>query len=80
MKKMTLKLDPDTDAWVRAQTAERNTTVSRLVSEFLRHRRTHNCEYERAMKAYLSKPPYKLDGPAEPLPTRDEIHDRSRFR
>jgi hypothetical protein len=80
MKNITITLDPETAAWIRVQAAGKNMSVSRLVGELLRDRRTQSSEYERAMRAYLSKPPYKLHGPAEPLPSRDEIHDRTRFR
>jgi hypothetical protein len=80
MKNITITLDSDTAEWIRMQAAAKNMSVSRLVGELLRDRRAHSSEYERAMRAYLSKPPYKLQGPAEPLPSRDEIHDRTRFR
>ena len=80
MKNVTITLDAETATWIRMQAAEKNMSVSRLVGEMLRERRVNSREYERAMKRYLAKPPYNLRGPAEPLPTREEIHDRSRFR
>jgi hypothetical protein len=80
MKNITVTVDPETAAWVRVYAAEKGMSVSRLVGELLQERMRDGREYDRAMRRYLSKPPFDLKGPAEPLPTKDEIHDRSRLR
>jgi hypothetical protein len=37
-------------------------------------------EYDRAMRAYLAKPPLKLRRTGKPYPKRDELYDRGRLR
>lgn len=80
MKNITITLDADTAAWVRVHAAEQNKSVSRLVGEILQSRMRDRREYQRAMRRYLSKPPFDLTGEPEKYPTRDEIYDRVRIR
>ena len=80
MKNITITLDAETAAWVRVHAAEQNKSVSRLVGEILQTHMKDRREYQRAMRRYLSKPPFELSGPPEKYPTREEIHDRTRFR
>ena len=80
MKNITITLDPETAAWVRIHAAEQNKSVSRLVGEILQARMKDRREYQRAMRRYLSKPPFDLTGEPQKYPTRDEIHDRTRIR
>jgi hypothetical protein len=80
MKNITITLDPETAAWIRVQAAEKNKSVSRLVGEILHEQMRDRREYQRAMHAYLSKPPFDLSGEPEKYPTREEIHDRTRIR
>lgn len=80
MKNITITLDPETATWVRVHAAEQNKSVSRLVGEILQERMKDRREYLRAMRRYLSKPPFDLSGEPERYPTRDEIHDRTRIR
>ena len=80
MKNITITLDTETAAWVRVKAAEQNTSVSRFVGEILQQQMKDRREYQRAMLAYLSKPPFDLTGEPEKYPTREEIHDRPRVR
>ena len=80
MKNLTVTVDAETVAWARKQAAERGMSVSRFVSEMLHEKMEHRIEYDRAMQFFLSRKPVQLREPGEPLPTRDEIHDRSRIR
>jgi hypothetical protein len=80
MKNITITLDAETASWIRVLAAEKNVSVSRLVGEILSEKMGHRLAYEQAMRSFLSRPPFDLKGEAEPYPTRDEIHDRSRFR
>jgi len=80
MKNITITLDPETAAWVRVQAAHQNKSVSRLVGEMLQGHMKDRREYQRAMHAYLSKPPFDLTGEPQKCPTRDEIYDRARIR
>jgi hypothetical protein len=80
MKNITLTLDPETAAWIRVHAAEQNKSVSRLVGEILQSHMKDRREYQRAMRRYLSKPPFDLTGGPEKYPSRAEIHDRARIR
>jgi hypothetical protein len=80
VKNITITLDPETAAWVRVHAAEKNMSVSRLVGEVLSEKMGHRRAYEQAMRNFLSRPPFDLKGDAECYPTREETHDRSRFR
>ena len=81
MKNITVTLDPQTAKWLRMQAAEKEMSVSRFVSEVLREKMKQPIEYERAMRRFMSQNPFDLTGGSgEALPSRDEIHDRSRIR
>ena len=80
MKNITITLDQETAAWIRVQAAEQNKSVSRLVGEFLHEQMRGRREYQRAMHAYLSKPPFAISGEPEKYPTREQIHDRTGIR
>ena len=80
MKNITITLDQETAAWVRVHAAEQNKSVSRLVGEILQARMKDRLEYQRAMRRYLSKPPFNLTGEPQKYPTREEIYDRVRVR
>jgi hypothetical protein len=77
MKKITITLDEQAAAWVRVQAGKRNMSLSRYVGEMLREKMRHSREYWQAYKAFLEEKPLTLEGPHL---TRDELHDRSRFR
>jgi hypothetical protein len=80
MKNITITLDAETAGWLRVHAAEQNKSVSRLVGEILQSRMKDRREYQRAMRRYLSKPPFDLSGEPEKYPSREEIHDRMRIR
>lgn len=79
MRNVTITLDEETARWLRIEAAEKNTSVSRLVGELLRERMTSEQGYESAMQEYLKRKPRRLRGDS-PLPTREELHDRTRLR
>jgi hypothetical protein len=80
MKNITITLDSETAKWVRVKAAEENKSVSRFVGEVLQQQMKDRAAYLRAMRSFLSKPPYRLREPGEPLPRRQELYDRSRIR
>jgi hypothetical protein len=79
-KNLTITIDAETAAWARKQAAEKGMSVSRFVGELLHESMEHRVEYDRAMHYFLSRRPVRLREAGETLPTRDEIHDRSRLR
>jgi hypothetical protein len=80
MKNLTITVDAETAAWARKQAAENGKSVARFVGEMLHEKMEHRIEYDRAMQYFLSRKPVQLREPSEALLTRDEIHDRVRFR
>jgi hypothetical protein len=80
MKNITITLDTETAAWVRVKAAEHNQSVSRFVGELLQQQMKERVNYQRAMERFLSRPPYKIREPGEPLPKREELYDRPRIR
>jgi hypothetical protein len=80
MKNITITLDPDTANWVRVKAAEQNMSVSRFVGEQLQKHMKERVAYQRAMERFLSKPPYKIREPGEPLPKREDLYVRPRIR
>jgi hypothetical protein len=80
MKNITITLDSETANWVRVKAAEQNKSVSRFVGELLQQQMKDRLEYQQAMERFLSKPPYSLGEPGEPLPKREELYDRPRIR
>lgn len=80
MKNVTITLDEKTAIWARVYAAEHNTSLSRLVGEMLAQRMHQLAEYDRAMRAFLAKPPVKLRRSGKRYPAREELHDRARLR
>ena len=80
MKNITITLDEETATWIRIHAAQENKSVSRLVGEILLSRMKDRREYQRAMRRYLSKPPFDLTGAPEKYPAREDLYDRSRLR
>jgi len=80
MKNVTITLDEETAAWIRVHAAEENKSVSRLVGEILQSRMRDRREYQRAMRRYLSKPPFDLTGEPGKHAGRDDLGDSVRIR
>jgi hypothetical protein len=80
MKNVTITLDQETAAWTRVHAAQRNLSVSRFVGEVLREHMHESREYDAAMKRFLSRGPFKLTGPPQRYPKREELYDRPVFR
>lgn len=81
MKNVTITLDEETAAWARVHAARRNVSLSRFVGELLREHMSEMREYDRAMRRYLSRGPFKaLKGSPQRYPARDELHERGGAR
>jgi hypothetical protein len=80
MKNVTITLDEDVARWARVEAAKRETSVSRLVGEMLRDCMRSEDAYEEARRQFFTVEPRPLRSSGAPLPSREEIHDRSRLR
>jgi hypothetical protein len=80
LKNVTVTMDEETARWARLEAARRDTSVSRLLGEILRREMRGEDAYELAMERFLSQEPAVHRGRGRPLPSRDELHDRSGLR
>ena len=80
MRNVTITLDEDVAHWARVVAAKRETSVSRLVGEMLRDRMRSEEAYEEARRQFFAVEPRPLRAGDTPLPSREELHDRSGLR
>lgn len=80
MKNITITLDEQTAAWARNHAAERDMSLSRFVGELLERTMRESREYRRAMRAYLSRQPTRLNKGGARYPRREELYDRRGLR
>ena len=76
LKNVTITLDEETARWARVEAARRDTSVSKLLGEVLRAEMRQEAQYEAARQAYLAQAPGIHRCQGQPLPSRDELHDR----
>jgi hypothetical protein len=78
LRNVTVTLEEDVATWARLEAARNDVSVSRLLGMLLKQRMKQQDSYERAMKRALARKPFlKTDGK---YLSRDEVHDRERFR
>lgn len=78
MKNITITMDEAAAEWVRIEAAKRNSSVSRLVGEWLAEKMRQEDAYAKAMREALN---FESWGTSEgPYLNRDEMYDRARFR
>jgi hypothetical protein len=71
-------LEDSVARWARMEAARQDTSVSQLLARILKERMRETDEYDRAMRQALARKPFlKTDGR---YLSREEVHDRSRFR
>lgn len=80
LKNITVTLAPETARWARLEAARREMSVSRLLADLLKREMEGRDAYEVAKERFLSQRPgiHRADG--RPLPTRDELHERTGLR
>jgi plasmid stability protein len=76
MKNVTITIDESVARWARIRAAEKNTSMSRLIGEFLREQMLAEETYFSAMQHYLAAPAGRLKEPEERYPSREERHER----
>ena len=73
---VTITLDEETSHWARVEAARRDTSVSKLLGGLLRAEMRRQAPYEAARKTYLAQEPGIHRSPGQPLPSKEELHDR----
>ena len=78
LRNVTITLEEKVARWARIEAARNDTSVSRLLAAILKERMEDGDSYERAMRRALAREPFlKSDGR---YLTREEAHERARFR
>ena len=80
MRNLTIKVEEDVARWAKIYAAEKNTSVSRMLGEFLAEMKEQREGYQAAMKRFLAQEPFLMSKPGEKYPTREEIHERHPLR
>ncbi len=80
LKNVTITLDEETARWARVEAARRDTSVSKLLGEVLRAEMRQEARYEAARQTYLAQEPGIHRCQGQPLPSREEIHERRATR
>jgi hypothetical protein len=75
MRNLTISVDEEIARWARIAAAERDTSVSRFISELLRERMGHEQAYESAMRSNLARQPGRVSK-GRGYPRRNELYDR----
>lgn len=79
MKNVTVTLDEETARWARIEAARQEMSVSSFIRTLLRERMGGQIAYDAAMERYLTRRPWVATG-EEPLPAREDLHDRAGLR
>ena len=80
LRNVTITLDEETASWARVEAARRDTSVSKLLGEILRTKMHQEAQYEAARQTYLAQKPGIHRCQDQPLPSREELHDRRAAR
>jgi hypothetical protein len=78
LRNITIRLEEEVAQRARIEAAARYTSVSRFLAEILKQRMAESDNYEAAKRRALARKPFlKTDGRYR---TREDVHDRARFR
>lgn len=78
LRNITITLEEDLARWARIEAARSDTSVSRFLADILKERMAQKDNYEAAKRRALARKPFlKTDGR---YPSREQVHDRERFR
>ena len=80
LKNVTVTLEDETAHWARVEAAKRDTSVSRFLGDILRERMESGDGYRAAQERYFAQEPRVHRLPGQPLPSREELHERDRLR
>jgi hypothetical protein len=80
LRNVTVTLDDETARWARLEAARQDTSVSRLLGDLLKREMQGGAAYDAAMTRFFAQEPGTHRPGAKRLPSRDEIHDRTRLR
>lgn len=76
MRRLTIRLDEATAAWVRVRAAQLNTSVSRFIGDLLAQQKRASRHYESAWQWFRERELRPLSQPGEIYPDRGDLHVR----
>jgi len=79
MKNVTISMDEDTLAWVRAQAARKGLSVSAYLGQSAVKDRAADSDFETDMEAFLATPRAPMSDGGRTF-NREELYDRRVFR
>jgi hypothetical protein len=80
LRNVTVTLDDETARWARVEAARRDTSVSRLLGDLLRREMEGREAYDAAKDRFFAQEATVLRRDGRRLPSRDELHERTRIR
>lgn len=83
MKNVTITVEDDVLEWARIEAAKRNSSVSRMVGEYMSEMRKRADSYEHAYQSWVATTkvsPIGWVSDGSRYPTRDETYDRASAR
>jgi hypothetical protein len=80
MRNVNVTLDEDVARWASIRAAEEDTSLSRLVGEWLREKMLDEINYQTTMQNYLARSPRVLKKKGDKYPDREVLHDRKGLR
>ena len=80
MRNVTISMPEDLARKVRVLAAEADTSVSQYLCRLAAEKVASDDAYEAAMRSYLSRGTRLLRDPSQPIPSREELHDRDALR
>jgi hypothetical protein len=80
VKNLTIDLDEEMTSFVCMDAAKRGVSVAEYVGKLVQECVKDAREYNEARSAFLALRPFKCEFIDGHVPTRDELHDRTRFR
>lgn len=80
MKNITIAMPDDLARKVRIMAAEADTSMSQFLCQLVEAKANADDQYKKAMERFLSRPRGGLNLAGQPLPSREELHDRDALR
>jgi hypothetical protein len=75
-RNVTVSLDDVTARWVRVEAAKRDVSVSQFLADLLLERRQGAEGYAAARAQFMGREPRLIRQEGDPLPARDDLHER----
>lgn len=76
MKNVTITLEEDVLNWARVRAAEKESSLSRFLGDFLKREMRKEDRYNLAMSAFFSRKLTPMKSSGDSYPRREELYER----